>query len=183
MINELINANELEIKGFDYNTFLKAKKYPVVAALSALKTTNEIQKCYFSLEDKTEDYNVMKLYALLQSLFVSIDSLYALSYSLTGTKNYININKNQNLRNLKYIRNDVVGHPANRILDSDVLAYCILDSKSINKESFAYNIYSKSKVTKKNVNLIEGTILIYEYGNKEHPYKISHPFIRKDGTA
>ncbi len=35
----------------------------------------------------------------------------------------------------------------------------------------------------KNVNLIEGTILIYEYGNKEHPYKISHPFIRKDGTA
>ena len=35
MINELINANELEIKEFDYNTFLKAKKYPVVAALSA----------------------------------------------------------------------------------------------------------------------------------------------------
>lgn len=165
MINELININEQSIKNFNYNAFLKEKKYPVVAALSALKETNKIQKCYFSLEDQTEDYNVMKLYALLQSLFVSIDSLYALSYSLTGSKNYININKNQTLRNLKYIRNDVVGHPANRILNSEVLAYCILDSKSITKESFSYDIYSKSEIITKHVSLIELISAYYEETN------------------
>lgn len=153
MLKDLILDNERKIEKFDINYFKKAKNYPVVASLSALETTNEIQKCYFEQEDSTISFNVLKLYALLQSLFVSIDSLYALSYSLTKSKSFININKNQILRELKYIRNDVVGHPANRMFNSSVLAYCILDNESVTKKEFSYDIYTGQGVEKKKVDV------------------------------
>ncbi|MDE7162397.1 MAG: hypothetical protein K2N65_06555 [Anaeroplasmataceae bacterium] len=75
-------------------------------------------------------------------MFVSVDSLYALSFSLTKSKSFININKNPVLRELKYLRNDVVGHPANRMYNSTTLAYCILDVKSINHNGFYYTVFS-----------------------------------------
>ena len=128
-MDKLVLENEKLIENFDINYYLDNKNYPVASALSALETTNEIQKSYF--KDSVSNFdlsdNVLRLYALLQGLFVSIDSLYALTYSLTKSKNFININVNEHLRELKYIRNDVVGHPANRVLDSDALAYCILE--------------------------------------------------------
>jgi len=61
--------------------------------------------------------------------------------------------------------------------------------KSLHDTVIGLSFSSRIKISehcnpeKNNVNLIEGTILIYENGNKEHLYKISHPFIRKDGTA
>ena len=142
-MEKLILENENRIQQFDLNFYIGRKKYPVAAALAALETTNEIQKCYFNKEE-TEDVseNVLNLYAFLQSLFVSIDSLYALAYSLTKSKSFININRNPELRDLKYIRNDVVGHPANRVLNSNTLAYCILDNSSVTKYTFAYDVYS-----------------------------------------
>lgn len=154
MLEKYILENENLIEEFDSNYYSVQKEYPVLAALKALETTNDIQKCYYLLEDKNTDYNALKLYAFLQSLFVSIDSLYALSYSLTKSKNTININKNQVLRELKYIRNDVVGHPANRMFNSFTLAYCILDTKSICKDSFDYNIYSNSGIINKKVDIL-----------------------------
>ena len=160
MLEKLILENENKIEKFDIAYYKRTKNYPVVASLSALETTNEIQKCYFEQVDRSVSFNVMKLYALLQSLFVSIDSLYALSYSLTKSKSFININKNQVLRELKYIRNDVVGHPANRMYNSSTLAYCILENDSVSKEEFSYNIYTGQGVEKKKVDIIE---LIHTY--------------------
>lgn len=153
MLKSLILENERKIEEFDRSYYSIEKNYPILAAISALETTNEIQKCYYELEDSTSQFNVLKLYAFLQSLFVSVDSLYALSYSLTKSKSTININKNPVLRELKYIRNDVVGHPANRMYNSTTLAYCILDDKSVNKHTFAYNIYSGAGVEKKVVDI------------------------------
>ncbi|MDE7263035.1 MAG: hypothetical protein K2N64_00045 [Anaeroplasmataceae bacterium] len=153
MLKQYILENERRIEEFDSSYYLMQKNYPILAAISALETTNEIQKCYYELEDSTSQFNVLKLYAFLQSLFVSVDSLYALSYSLTKSKSTININKNQVLRELKYIRNDVVGHPANRMYNSTTLAYCILDEKSVSKHSFTYNIYSGAGVEKRDVDI------------------------------
>lgn len=155
MISDLILKNEALIQEFNIEVYRNEKNYPVVAALAALDTTNDIQECYLKLKNATlEGEAALRLYALLQSLFVSIDSLYALSYSLTRSKSIININKNQNLRELKYIRNDVVGHPANRMLNATTLAYCVLDDQKITADAFFYDIYTGSGVEKKKVQII-----------------------------
>lgn len=153
MLKNLIQENEQKIESFDMEYYKNQNNFPILAALSALETTNEIQKCYYNLEDGAFDFNALKLYAFLQSLFVSVDSLYALSFSLTKSKSFININKNPVLRELKYIRNDVVGHPANRMYNSTTLAYCILDVNSVNKNGFSYNIYSGQGTEKKYVDI------------------------------
>lgn len=153
MLEDLILENEKKIETFDIAFYKQNKNYSVVAALAALETTNEIQKSYYELEDTTIRFNVLKLYALLQSLFVSVDSLYALAYSLTKSKSFININKNPNLRELKFIRNDVVGHPANRMMNSTTLAYCILDIDSVCKESFSYSVFTGLGIEQKRVEL------------------------------
>ena len=41
---------------------------------------------------------ILRLYGLLQALFVCIDSLYTLTFKITGTKNFISINDNKALR-------------------------------------------------------------------------------------
>lgn len=153
MLQDLILENEKKIETFDRDYYKRNKNYSVVAALAALETTNEIQKGYYELEDTTVRFNVLKLYAFLQSLFVSVDSLYALAYSLTKSKSFININKNPKLRELKFIRNDVVGHPANRMMNATTLAYCILDIDSVCKESFSYSIYTGQGTEQKRVEL------------------------------
>nr|MDE5566148.1 hypothetical protein [Anaeroplasmataceae bacterium] len=153
MLKKLIQANEEIIESFDIEYYHNQNNYPILAALAALNTTNDIQRCYYGLDDGGFDFNALKLYAFLQSLFVSIDSLYALSFSLTKSKSFININKNQVLRELKYIRNDVVGHPANRMYNSTTLAYCILDVTSVSNTGFYYNIFSGQGVESKYVDI------------------------------
>lgn len=84
---------------------------------------------------------VLRLYGFLQALFVCIDTLYMMTLKITGTKNFININDNKALRELKYIRNDVVGHPTNRIVD-DKTEYAILNPDDIKNEEFTYSVFS-----------------------------------------
>ena len=94
-MDKLALKNEKLIEEFDVKYYLDNKNYPVASALSALETTNEIQKSYFKRVNNLDlSDNVLRLYALLQGLFVSIDSLYALAYSLTKSKSFININLN-----------------------------------------------------------------------------------------
>lgn len=125
-----------------------------------LNTTNPVLKsCYITLKNnhkaisyfknsKYNDFkdgeNILRLYGLLQSLFVCIDALYTLSYKITGSKNFISINDNKVLRELKYIRNDVVGHPTNRIVD-DHEEYACLYEKDITNDAFSYHIYSNDE--------------------------------------
>ncbi|MBD5391031.1 hypothetical protein HDR67_03405, partial [bacterium] len=47
MIKNIILENERKIDVFDCAEYMNRKEYPIASALSALKTTNEIQKCYF----------------------------------------------------------------------------------------------------------------------------------------
>lgn len=173
----IVKENESKIEKFDFNYYLKIKNYAVASALSALETTNEIQKSYFKPQNTpltTSDY-ILKLYALLQGLFVSIDSLYDLAISLTKSKNFININNNKDLRQLKYIRNDVVGHPSSRIYNHEKLAYCILDNKSITLDSFSYSIYTKDEIKRKDISINELLTSYYEEANNllDELYRIS----------
>lgn len=177
-MENLIKENEKRIEKFDVDFYLSNKKYSIAAALSALETTNEIPKSFFIKEQRkleVSDY-VMRLYALLQGLFVSIDSLYALALSLTKSKSFININNNKDLRQLKYIRNDVVGHPANRVLDNDEIAFCILDNDSISLDSFSYKIYTKDSIINKEVNINDILVSYYNETNAllDELYKLAN---------
>ena len=154
MINTIKKLEE-QIERFKIESYIQEKNYGVAAALSALDATNEVQKAYFNapaITNKSE--NVLRLYALLQGLFVSVDSLYSLAYEITKNKNFININQNDDLRTLKYIRNDVVGHPSNRVINKTDLSYCMLDIESINKDAFYYDIYTNDNIERKSVNIL-----------------------------
>lgn len=118
--------------------------------------SNVLKSCYTTLRnnhnaisyfEKSMEKNyepgeaILRLYGLLQALFVCIDSLYTMTFKITGTKNFININDNKALRELKYIRNDVVGHPTNRIVD-DKTEYAILNPNDIKSDEFTYSVFS-----------------------------------------
>ena len=165
-MNKMIDDNKLRIDRFDTDYYIRNANYPILSAIGALRITNDIRISFLKPEDnlKKEDY-ALRLYALLQSLFVSIDSLYSLAYGITRSKSFININNNPDLRNLKYIRNDVVGHPSNRVLGSEDLAYCILDEDSITKEKFSYFVFSKDNKEEKIVDINKLLASYYDESN------------------
>lgn len=162
---DIFEIYKKKLQKFDCSYYLQRKNYQIASALSALETSSLIIDAYLVEEGSLnkEDY-VLRLYALLQGLFVSVDSLYALSYALTGTKNFININNNTHLRNLKYVRNNVVGHPANRIYGSND-AYCILDSDRVTKNFFSYNIYTKESAKSVTIDSNELILSYYKEAN------------------
>ncbi len=121
----------------------KYKKIEYFASIMALDLNKDIIGFFYNTIEKkysTEELCI-RTYGFLQAMFVSIDAIYSLSMSLTNSKNFVNINDNPTLRELKYIRNDVVGHPTNRIVARDVV-YCVLKPTDISKYSFKYHIYN-----------------------------------------
>ena len=138
------------------------------ASVNALELNNDIM-AYF---EKTKDGEALtgeclsRVYSLLQTLFVSIDALYSLNLILTKKKNNINLNQNRQLRELKYIRNDVVGHPVNRVYDKDIVGYCILKKNDISKKSFKYYIYYDENIKKREVIISSLIDSYYDEANK-----------------
>jgi hypothetical protein len=112
---------------------------------------------YYSNSNKTDmtpEERNLRLYGLLQSLFVSIDSIYNLTKKITKSKNFITINDNKSMRELKYIRNDVVGHPTDRVILNKV-CYVILDPLKIKNDEFTYTIYYDTEPEEKVIDLNE----------------------------
>jgi hypothetical protein len=89
---------------------------------------------------------LLDVFGLLQGLFVAIDALYDLAIGLTQYKYHININSNPILHELKYIRNDIVGHPTHRTYNHGGMGFSILKPDSISKEKIVYQtfIYQKN---------------------------------------
>ena len=139
----------------------KYNKIEYYVSVSTLKVNEDIIGFFFNTIEKnySKDEACLRLYGLLQALFVSIDSIYTLSVSLTNSKNFVRINDNKILRELKYIRNDVVGHPTNRIVSHNVV-YCILNPSDITKYSFKYHIYFDIEDKIREVSFLD---VIYNY--------------------
>ena len=91
---------------------------------------------------------LLNVFGLLQGLFVAIDALYDLAIGLTQYKYHINININPTLHELKYIRNDIVGHPTHRTYPDGAIGFSILDQDTITKDKISYKtyIYEKNKL-------------------------------------
>ncbi|MCR5786335.1 MAG: hypothetical protein K6G28_01365 [Acholeplasmatales bacterium] len=139
----------------------KYKKIEYFASIMALDLNKDIIGFFYNTIEKkysTEELCI-RTYGFLQAMFVSIDAIYSLSMSLTNSKNFVNINDNPTLRELKYIRNDVVGHPTNRIVARDVV-YCVLKPTDISKYSFKYHIYNMDNEEIREVSFLR---MLYDY--------------------
>lgn len=136
-LNEIINNINKDLN--TKNPVLKSCYITLINNHKAISYFKDTKYNKFELGE-----NILRLYGLLQSLFVCIDALYTLSYKITGSKNFISINDNKVLRELKYIRNDVVGHPTNRIVDDHEEYACLYES-DIKEDEFSYHIYSNDE--------------------------------------
>ncbi|MGL4949522.1 MAG: hypothetical protein ACRC5M_03995 [Anaeroplasmataceae bacterium] len=165
----LISINQQLVK--DFESLLDKKNpnfYLLVSSLASLDNNNEIQLEYLNkLNQKLNvGENLSQLFAVLQGLFVAIDSLYSLSYSVSNSKNFININQNQQLRELKYVRNDVVGHPTNRVYEDSKIGCCLLRKEDIQNGKFRYYVYFNNSVSSKDINCNDLIDAFYAESNK-----------------
>ena len=108
-------------------------------------------------ESQSKDKIIFNIYGMLQSLFVGIDALYSLSYGITNRKWSVNVNLNPNLREIKYVRNDVVGHPTKRTYEEKKTGYCDLNIEKTEYYNLVYKITipteKSSETTDHNVDL------------------------------
>lgn len=100
----------------------------------------------YEKEEVTEtDQILLHVFGLLQTLFVGVDALYDLVEEVTNNKFLININQNDKMHELKFIRNDVVGHPTSRTYRQRRQGFCMLDLKDISFDKIKYDTYIKKK--------------------------------------
>ncbi len=90
---------------------------------------------------------LLDVFGLMQGLFVAIDALYDLAIGLTSYKYHVNVNKNKVLKQLKFIRNDIVGHPTHRTYEHGGTGFSIIRQTPLNKDKIIYDtyIYQKGK--------------------------------------
>jgi len=100
---------------------------------------------YLFEQPKEKGSILLNVFGLLQGLFVGIDALYDLAIGLTQYKYHINININPKLHELKFIRNDIVGHPTHRTYPDGGIGFSIIEQDSISKEKLSYKTYIYEK--------------------------------------
>jgi hypothetical protein len=112
------------------------------------------------IEEYRHDHDVNKsgdkallLFGILQGLFVGIDSVYTIGKATGLNKLLINLNQNQALRQIKQIRNDVVGHPSYRYYENNAVGFCALDLNRVVQTKISYNVYTfeANKMQVKNI--------------------------------
>lgn len=94
-------------------------------------------------ENEREDHGsvLLDVFGLLQGLFVAIDALYDLAIGLTSYKYHINVNQNDVLHELKFVRNDIVGHPTHRTYHDGGTGFSMIDMESLSRRKMTYRTY------------------------------------------
>lgn len=111
------------------------------AAVSALSHVDAMIEDFKLREGISRADILLDVFGLLQGLFVGIDAMYQLSFTTTKYKYHININMNKNLKQLKYLRNDVVGHPTNRNYEDGSFGFSIILNDEITRNELSYLTY------------------------------------------
>jgi len=119
-----------------------------IAAFYMLSNVEDMIRAFFYDKERDHGEMLIDVFGLLQALFVGVDALYDLSIGLTSFKYHINVNQNKVLHSLKFIRNDIVGHPTHRTYSQGGQGFSILDLSRLSKEKIYYNtyIYKKNKL-------------------------------------
>ena len=127
-------------KAFENPNFLtnKISFHLTRSSLETLRNVNLIIESYLREETTDSGDMLLNIFGMLQALFVGVDALYGLSYGVTNKKWSVNVNNNPELREIKYVRNDVVGHPTKRLYNDNKIGYCDLD---LNKTTYYELVY------------------------------------------
>lgn len=115
--------------------------YRAVASFSMLEHIDMMLEHYINEPQTKKGAILLDVFGVLQGLFVAIDALYDLAIGLTQFKYHINVNSNPVLHELKYIRNDIVGHPTNRTYPSGGTGFSMLSAGHLSKHKFSYHTY------------------------------------------
>ena len=160
-----MNDSNLKIerffKAFEDANYLtnKISFHLTKSSLETLKNVNMIIDSYLSGETNEKPKMLLNIFGMLQALFVGVDALYGLSYGVTNKKWSVNVNNNPELREIKYVRNDVVGHPTKRLYNDNKIGYCDLDLDKTTYYELVYKIAIPSDnsedITNHTVNLMK----------------------------
>ncbi|HCZ24399.1 MAG TPA: hypothetical protein DHV05_06080 [Acholeplasmataceae bacterium] len=115
--------------------------YRAASSFSILEHIDLMMNRYLKEEQTEKGAILLDVFGMLQGLFVGIDALYDLAIGLTQYKYHINVNANPTLHELKYIRNDIVGHPTHRTYPNGGMGFSILSTEHLSKEKFSYHTY------------------------------------------
>jgi hypothetical protein len=121
--------------------------YRAASSFSMLEHIDLMIGRYLKEEQTEKGAILLDVFGMLQGLFVAIDALYDLAIGLTQYKYHINVNANPTLHELKYIRNDIVGHPTHRTYPNGGMGFSILSTEHLSKEKFSYHTYVFEKNT------------------------------------
>lgn len=122
--------------------------YKIAACIQVLRHSKDINDAFMSQIDLKEPKGILiHLFGLLQNLFVSIDALYDISKATMSHKYSVNLNLNKTLHELKYIRNDIVGHPTHRTYRTGGFGFSLMSVKetSMTKLNYETHIYKRDK--------------------------------------
>ncbi len=142
--------------------------YRAKAAYDMLGHIDMMIKAYQSDTVHNQGEVLLDVFGLLQGFFVGIDSLYDLAIGLTHYKYHININQNKVLHQLKYVRNDIVGHPTNRTYDKGAIGFSVLKPAKLTKQNMTYEtfIYHRNRLEKR-MQTVVFEDMIAEYQNEK----------------
>lgn len=150
--NELLNILESKVTNEEISYLLIPSKFNQIMVKTScitLKNINHLIEEYLQSIEKenSRGEKILLVFGLLQGLFVAIDALYSLGKAITMDKLIININNNDNLRDIKHLRNDVVGHPTYRFYSQNTIGFCVLDIDHITNTQIKYLTYTFDKDT------------------------------------
>ena len=123
--------------------------YKTISAIGILRQTPEIFNAFNNQKCKDKGAHLLAIYGLLQNMFVAIDALYDLCKMLMHYKFAINVNQNETLREIKYIRNDVIGHPTHRTYPEGGIGFSIINTTLTTKDEIYYDTHFFKKHTHK----------------------------------
>lgn len=118
-----------------------AHGYRAMSSFSMLEFVDLMIKRYQEEPHTDQGAILLDVFGMLQGLFVAIDALYDLALGLTRYKYHVNVNANPILHELKYIRNDIVGHPTHRTYPNGGMGFSMLSTENLSKEKFCYETY------------------------------------------
>lgn len=128
---------------------LSSHGYRAEASFLMLDHVDLIISSFKEVDKTNKGKLLMAVFGLLQGFFVGIDALYDLSIGLTQYKYPININNNEVLHELKYIRNDIVGHPTHRVYPNGGIGFSVIDVIEENKMEYKTYVYENKTLQTK----------------------------------
>lgn len=159
-------------------------KYKLLSSNEMLNNIDKIVNEFNTQAINKKDLSdvLLDVFGLLQALFVGVDSLYNMVLSITKNKYYININQNYIIHELKFIRNDVVGHPTNRKYGRYGVGYTKIKTDNLSNKTLTYNtVIFRNDVLIENNRTINFKTLITAYQNeKALIYKELEKYIKAD---